>query len=254
MSTYNYQINFSLLKKWLPQTTKKIIYYLENLNNSQENNSSKFDINKTKWELCAKPKNNKGAINLQKIIELDAEPTLEDFKKLLELSHNVEIYVKGIFNTITYRSSGITYLSYKNQHDFIAKKEVKKDNILDSTINNGASKLINAKGVRLDVKTHELMYLDNGVEHFLHEAKFFSFEDNEEKIYAMAHHNSDDKKIKSFSLYEVNLKNQEIKVKYFLEQKTSDAINKIKDLNYHEINGKKVKIVLSNITKFKLVN
>lgn len=242
MLAYNYQINFSLLKKWLPQTTQKIIYYLENLNNSQETEKAKFDINKTRWEICAKAKNNKGAMHLEKIV-LNEEPTLEDFKKLLELSHLVEIYVKGFFNKIIYRSPSISYLAYKNQHDYAAKKEQKK----------GPEFAITPKGVKIDIKGQNISYMQGDSEHELYEAKFFSFEGQDEQIFAIAYHTDEEQKMKSYSLYEIKLATNELKVKYYVDSKTSDAINAIKDLNYHEVNGKKLKIVLINVKKFKLV-
>lgn len=244
MLAYNYQINFSLLKKWLPQTTQKIIYYLENLNKSQDKDNTKFDINKTRWELCAKAKNNKGALHLEKAILCEGqEPTLEDFKKLLELSHMVEIYVKGFFNKITYRSPSISYHSYKNQHDYAAKKELKKDPEFAMT----------AKGVKIDIKGQTIVYINGSQENELYEAKFFCFEGQEQCLFAMAYHSEEEQKIKSYSLYEINASTKQLRVKYYIDNKTADAINAIKDLNYHEINGKRLKIVLTNTQKFTMV-
>ncbi len=267
MLVYNCQINFSSLKKWLPQTTQKIIYYLQELSESNDaTHEHPFDINKTKWQLCTKSKNSRGALQLEKIankLTEKEEPNLDDFKKLLEISHVVEIYIKAMFEKITYRSKSINLLSYKNQHNFLQRKpilgvESSADIGIKEEAHHCAQKepKISSKNVKITFNEKTIAYINPIAkkECFISGIKTFTFEEITDSVYAIGYHNEEDKESKSYTLYEIDKKEKTIKVKYYLDQKTAQQINSINDLNTHEVQGRTVKISMIDLDKLTFIS
>ena len=270
MLAYNYQINFSSLRKWLPQTTQKIIYYLQKLNDSESREQALFDINKTKWHLCVKAKNSKGAAELEKIAQKAChkeEPNLDDFKQFLELSHIVEIYVKAFFEKIVYRSKSINYLSYKNQHIFLSKKNTishcPTDRLLSAASDSPYASEplaleidnIDKKKIKVDFGEKTLSYthpLSNSTVE-ISGLKTFTFEGLSDCVFAIGFHSEADREANTYTLYEIDIKAKTIRVKYYLDKKTAQLINSINDLAYHEVHHKKLKLYNMSMDNLKFI-
>lgn len=335
MLAYNYQINFSSIKKWLPQTTEKIIYYLEHLCESRQPDKSTphplmigasqlagvnthsttspgmssvpyasmptsqsaelsmdiladidpskesakdkrkkklaatlqdlatdkhnnhFDINKTRWELCLKPKNSRGAQQLEKVIQKSQleEPDFDEFRKLLEISHLVEIYIKAIFDKIAYRSKSITYLSYKNQHDYAHHKQASISQAVKKEVEQQVQASM-PKNIKMNFECFDLVYAQtkNGKieEKTILQAQTFRFE-QDEALYVIGFHHKEDVEFKTYTLYQIDEADKTIRIKYYLDSKTASEILAIKDLQSHDIAGKKVKIFVGKISSLQMI-
>lgn len=247
-SIQHYPLSFTQIKKWLPQTANKIVYYLENLSKTQKK-PDLFDINKTKIELCLKPKNNKGLEQLNRFKFTSIE--LEDFKKLLELSNMFEIYIKALFNNVIYRSKVINYMSYKNQHEYENKPKLKPQKIKDTLIKKSPV-IVDLERLNIDMeielKNKDVIYQKNNTEYVLFDVRCFVVE-NDNAVYLIGFHNEEDKVNKIPSLYKLD-NNDTIKLMYFFDKNMASHINSIKDNKVHIINGKCIKVVAMENKKY----
>lgn len=242
---YTYDLSFDNAKNWLPQTTEKIIKYLENtIRNTKKINIENFKIENTKWKVCLKPKNDKAGLQLNKVVKKEEVflDNIDKFKKILELSHLVEIHLKAIFDKIAYTSKSISYSSFKNQHEYIIQKEklLQKNNLIAQR----ANKFFSANEL---VKNNKLLFSPNDLE--INQGKilnaiYFEFIENNNQ-FVLGFNNQEDIEDEIYTLYSIDHYNKNIILKYFFAKDIAKEIYKINDFAEHNISNKKIKRIIN---------
>lgn len=270
MLSYTYDINFSNLKSWLPQTTRRIVGYLQELSEEKKNlnppsneKDKPFDINKTTWQLCLKPKSSRATQVLDKAVsKISLTPSAQEFRLLLELSHMIEIYIKAGFEKIIYRSKAISYSSYKNQHERVKIKEKKemlstveqkKDDTHNLTPLDKISQVLSIPGkVRKSLVTPSLQCSIENVQTEVFNAVLFETCDTKE-ILCLAYHNEIDKQDDLSTMYECTnykeVKNGQdkrlsLKVKFYADKNIAKSIKEVQTTSEQLVGTRKIKPIL----------